>query len=186
MWMIEIGDECLYLFGNSWMTKDKEQPELTPKGKVFAAWIRNGSKITSEDVAKRLDDYKNILSDDPKYLKKRIEKMCGEIAVMKEVMEINEMAREELAQQQNYRNTMHAGIQRLCNKFRESCQQGMEAMHAPKTPSEQFAHGRGTGKYETFAQCAQYLQDVAENSMLQSMGNFTQKPKKEESNESAE
>lgn len=183
VWMLDTNESEIWLFGEDWINKDKKPPALNERGERLSMWMKDGGKISAKDMQGRVETYRNILSDDPKYLKAIIAKMQEDLELMAEVMDINDMVYKEFHAQEHYRQVIRNGLAHHVQKFRDFCHQDLTGVHSPKTPSEQYQHGRSTGRYETFAMCAQYVQDVIDQAAM-AVAKDKQKEMEEEANES--
>lgn len=179
VWMINTEEQTIWLFGEDWLNKDKKPPTLNERGERLAMWMKDGPKASSKDLAHKVEEHRKVLSDDPKYLTALVDRMLQDLDVTVETMDFNEMVHKEFHAQEHYRQTIRAGLLRLVGKLKEYCHQDLSRVHSPKTPAEQYQHGRCTGRYEAFAMAAQYVQDIVDQAALNVAGD----KQKEEANE---
>ena len=166
-WMIDAEKETIWLYGEDWLNKDKKQPKLNERGERLAAWMVSGSKISAKEVALKVEEYnREPLSNDPIYLKALIARMLGDLDIMVEVMDLNDMVYKEFKAQEHYRQTVRGGLLHLVQKFRDFCHQDLSRVHSPQTPAQQYQHGRCTGRYEAWAMAAQYNQDIVDQAAM--------------------
>jgi hypothetical protein len=166
VWMLDTPEQTIWLYGADWMNKDKKQPALNERGERLAQWMNTGSQISSAEIELKVAEYKQILSDDPVYLKALIDRMMEDLDIMVEVMDLNDMVFKEFQAQEHYRQTIRAGLLHLVTKLRDFCHQDLSMVHSPQTPAQQYQHGRKTGRYEAFAMAAQYIQDVIDQAAI--------------------
>jgi hypothetical protein len=159
-------DYKMNLFGKGWLDVIKDKPELNERGKKLAHWIRFGAQVTVGEARGWALDAKNILSSKPHYLIKRLKRTNEYLSIMAEVIEMNEMAREEIHAQEHYRSSLRAGLGRLISTMRGNAQDAVSRLTIPRTPREQYMHGYNRGKYEVWAQCMQYIQEVVDQAAL--------------------